>query len=199
MDPLPPQSFIPKEALTAEKARTGGIGLLLLIVILLFVLSIIAAGGAFAYTQILTKKLADQKSSLDLQKGAFDEATIKDLVRLDSRIEQAKLLLTKHVAPSAVFNFLSDNTLVNVQFTGFDYSLNADGTATIQLDGTADSFSTIALQSDALGKSSLLKDVLFSGITVEANNRISFAVHAVADPGLLSYSKQQAVTPVVTQ
>ena len=199
MDPQVSTSFIPKEALTAERARTGGVGLLFLITMLLFVLSLIAAGGVFAYTQILEKKLEDQKVSLNTQKGAFDPVTIQDLLRLDSRIEQAKLLLNKHVAPSAVFGFLSQNTLVNVQLTGFDYTLNADGTATMQLEGTADSFSTIALQSDALGKSLFLKDVIFSGITVQSNNRISFTVRAIATPTLLSYSKQQAVTPAATQ
>lgn len=196
MDPQVSTSFIPKEALNAEKARTGGVGLFLLLSLLFFVLSIISAGGAFGYITILNQTLAGQKTSLDLQKGAFDPATIQDLMRLDSRIQQSKILLTKHVAPSAIFNFLSQNTLVNVQLTGFNYLLNADGTATIQLDGTADSFSTIALQSDALGQSSLLKDVIFSGITVDANNRVSFTVTATANPGLLSYSKEQLTAPV---
>jgi hypothetical protein len=198
MDPQVSTSFIPKEALTAEKARTGGVGLFLLISILVFILSIIAAGGAFAYTGILNQKLAAQKSQLDLQKGAFDPATIQDLLRLDSRIQQSQSLLQKHVAPSAVFNFLAQNTLVNVQFTSFDYSLNADGSGTIELDGTADSFSTIALQSDALGQSSSLKDVIFSGITVDPDNRVSFTVSAAVDPSLLSYSKEQLATPAAT-
>lgn len=195
MDPQVSTSFIPKEALTAERARAGGVGLFLLIAILVFVLSLVAAGAAFAYTQVLNKQLAGQKSDLDRQKGAFDPATIQDLVRLDSRINQAKSLLQKHVAPSGVFLFLAQKTLVNVQFTSFLYQLNADGTATIQMDGSADSFSTIALQSDALGASSMLKDVIFSGITVGTDGRISFTLQAKADPALLLYSNQQLATP----
>jgi len=199
MDPQVSTSFIPKQALNAEKARTGGVGLFLLISILIFVLSIIAAGAAFAYTGLLNQRLAGQKASLDLQKGAFDPATIQDLLRLDSRLQQSRALLTKHVAPSAIFNFLAQNTLVNVQFTSFDYALNTDGSANLQLNGTADSFSTIALQSDALGKSSVLKDVIFSGINIGADNRVSFNVSAVVDPSLLSYAKEQAAAPAATQ
>jgi hypothetical protein len=195
MDPQVNTSFIPKAALTAEKARSGGIGLFLLISILIFILSIIAAGGAFAYTGILNSNLAKNKADLAQQQGAFDPATIQELLKLDSRIEQGKLLLNKHVASSALFNFLSQNTLVNVQFSSFNYLLNADGTATVQLEGSADSFSTIALQSDALGKSSALKDVVFSGIAVDTSNRVTFTVNATVDPSLISYSKQQAVAP----
>ena len=199
MDPQVSTSFIPKAALTAEKARSGGIGLFTLIALLIFILSLIGAGGAFGYTQILNQKLASQKASLALQQGAFDPATIQDLVRLDSRLVQANLLLQKHVAPSAIFNFLAQKTLVNVQFTSFDYALNSDGSAKIELDGITDSFATIALQSDALGQSSMLKDVIFSGITVDQSNRVNFTVSATVDPGLISYSKQQSAAAAATQ
>ncbi len=199
MDPQVSTSFIPKEALTAQKARTGGVGLFLLISIFIFVLSLVSAGGVFAYTGLLNQQLAKNKADLDIQKGAFDPATIQDLLRLDSRIEQSKAVLAKHVAPSGIFNYLAERTLVRVQFSGFDYNLSADGTASIQLEGTADSFSTIALQSDALGKSSLLKDVIFSGITVGGDGRVSFIVHAIVDPSLLLYSKNQLTAPAQTQ
>lgn len=192
MDPQVSTSFIPKAALTAEKARGGGVGLFFLISLLIFIISIIAAGGAFAYTGILNTKLASQKASLTLQQGAFDPATINDLLRLDSRITQAKQLLNQHVAPSAIFTFLAQNTLVNVQFTSFTYSLNDDGSASIELDGITDSFATIALQSDALGASSALKDVIFSDIGVDQTGRVTFTVSATVEPDLISYSKQQA-------
>lgn len=200
MDPQISTSFIPKEALTAQKARTGGIGLFFLLSLLVFVISLVSAGGVFAYTQLLNQQLGKNKSQLDLAKGAFEPSTIQNLVRLDSRIEQVKALLNKHVAPSALFNFLAQNTLSNVQFTSLDYALSNDGSATIQLDGTADSFSTIALQSDQMGKATGLKDVIFSGIQVETGNRVSFILHATVDPSLISYAKQQSLgTPPSAQ
>src|SRR5581483_10611153 len=137
MDPQVSTSFIPKEALAAQKARTGGVGLFFLLSLLVFVVSIIAAGASFAYAQYITKQL-------DVDRGAFDLPSIVQLQKLDTRIQQAKRLLQKHVALSGLFNFLSKNTLVNVQFTSFEYSLANDGSAAIQMDGTADSFATIA-------------------------------------------------------
>jgi hypothetical protein len=195
MDPQVSTSFIPKEALTAQKRRQGGMGLVGLIALFIFILSIVAAGAAFGYKQLLAQQIAGKQNELKVQQGAFDPATIQDLLRLDSRIEQAKVLLQKHVAPSAIFDFLSQNTLVNVQFTSFDYSLNADGSATVQLDGLADSFSTVALQSDELGKQKALKDVIFSGITIDTTGHVSFVVHATVDPSLISYSNFLAASP----
>ncbi len=192
MDPQVSTSFIPKEALAQERARAGGMGIFVLIAIIIFVLSLVAAGGAFAYGQYLTSKLAEDKSSLAAQQGAFDPKSIEDLVRLDSRLTQAKVLLSKHLAPSGIFDFLAQNTLQNVQFTSFSYSIDTDGTADIELDGTTDTFASMALQSDALGKSTLLKDVIFSDIIVGQGGRIGFVVQAKVDPDLISYSKQIA-------
>lgn len=199
MDPQVSTSFIPKKALTEQKVRAGGMGLFTLIAILVLLVSLIAAAAAFGYGQLVQKQLADKKAQLDINEGAFDPATIQVLVRLNSRLDQAKLLLAKHVAPSGIFDFLADNTLVNVQFTSMQYALNPDGTATVELDGEADSFSTVALQSDALGASQSLKDVVFSNITVEPSGRVSFVVQATVDPSLISYSKELAQTPAPVQ
>lgn len=195
MDPQVATSFIPKEALTVERER-GSIGLFMLITLFLFVVSLLAAGVVVAYTQVLNKTLADNKAQLEIQKGAFDPATIADLMRLDSRIEQSKQLLSKHVAPSAIFDLLSQDTLINVQFTSFDYKYDDTGAVSITMDGAADSFATIALQSDAFGKSSALKDVIFSKISIDTHGRVNFTVNASVDPSFISYAKQIATQPI---
>jgi len=165
MDPQVQGSFIPKQALTAT-SRGGGMGLFLLLALLVFVMSLVAAGGAFGYQQFLNKSLADKDESLRRAEGAFDAGSIQDLVRMDDRIDQAK-----------------------VQFSDFDFDLLSNGGATIALSGSADSFSSVALQSDQLGGSKVLKDVIFSGITVADGGRVNFSVNASVDPQLISYSR----------
>lgn len=198
MDPQVSTSFIPKEALTAQKRRTGGMGLVGLIGLFIFVLSVVAAGAVFGYQKLLMKQITDRQEELKIQKDAIDAPTVQILERLNSRIEQAKTLLNKHVAPTAIFDFLAQKTLTDVQFTSFDYSLNSDGSAAIELDGIADSFTTVALQSDALGNADIkvLKDVIFSGITIDpATGRVAFVVHGTVLPPLLSYSNYLAANP----
>ncbi len=188
MDPNVQGSFIPKQALSAQ-TRGGGMGLFFLVSLIIFALSLVGAGGAFAYTGILKGQLKDKDASLQLEEGAFDAGTIQDLLRTDSRIEQAKLLLQKHVSTVGIFTLLSQITEPNVQFTSMNLALNPDGSGTLTLSGSADSFATVALQSDAFGASKVLRDVIFSGIAVGQDSKVSFSVNATVESQVLLYSR----------
>jgi hypothetical protein len=193
MDPQVQPSFIPKAALNAQ-ARGGGMGLLFLIALLIFVASIVAAGGAFGYTRILEGTIANKDASLRKAEGAFDANAIQDLLRLDMRLTQARQLLSTHVAPSAILSFLSTITLQRVQYTSFDYQLQADGSANVTLNGIADSFSSVALQSDQFGASKVLRDVIFSGISVGDSGKVNFSVTSSVEPSLILYSRNLQAT-----
>src|SRR3989338_4527267 len=145
MDPNVQGSFIPKQALTAA-ARGSGMGLFFLLALLVFAASLVAAGGAFAYEVYLNSQISQKDGDLRRAEGAFDAGAIQDLVRMDARLTQARTLLRSHVSPSAIFYFLSTVTLEKVQFNSFDLAVNKNGGATMTLSGTADSFSSVALQ-----------------------------------------------------
>jgi hypothetical protein len=203
MDPQVQASFIPKKSLEMGATRGGGGfgGLVFLVALLFFVASLVAAGAAFAYTQYLNGAIVSKAKSLTLAEGAYDPGTIQDLVRLDSRLTQAKSLLGKHVAASGIFAFLSTQTLANVAFSSFDYALGDDGSAKITMQGAADSFSTVALQSDQFGGNKLLKDVVFTGITADTAGHVNFSVSATVDPDVLSYAAslgESAAVPAAT-
>ncbi|HVV15103.1 MAG TPA: PilN domain-containing protein [Candidatus Paceibacterota bacterium] len=192
MDPSLQASFIPKKPLVEARGVRGFSGLILLIAVLFFVASIAAAGGAFAYTRLLDKSLQDKKDSLVKYQEAFDLPSIQLLVRFDTRLTQARAVLNKHIAPSAIFYFLAQQTLESVQLTEFSYELKDDGSADITLSGVADSFSGVALQSDQFGASKVLKDLLFSDIAIKDSGAVSFHVTATVDSALISYAKNLA-------
>lgn len=189
MDPSVSGSFIPKKPLTSDARRLGGGGLLTLLGLLCFVGSIAAAALVFGYHTLLMRNLVQSEQSLERAEGAFDSAVIQDLVRLDQRIDQAKSLLARHVAPSLIFSILAGITLERVQFTSFDYELQSEGGAAIALSGIADSFSVVALQSDAFGASRELRDVVFSDIAVNESGRVTFTVRATVTTPNILYSK----------
>ncbi len=200
MDPQVSPSFIPKKNLETISARPSGrgTGLVLLIAILIFLASLIAAGAVFAYEKLLAQSISSKSASLALNEKAYDPAVIQELSRVDTRISQAKDLLSKHVAPSAIFGFLSQQTLEKVQFTSFGYTLGADGSGKISLKGIADSFSTVALQSDQLGASKILKDVEFSGVSVDSTTgKVGFSVAATIDSSLINYGNALSANPAV--
>ena len=186
MDPVGQGSFIPKASLTA--ASRGGMGLFFLLALIIFVISLVSAGAAFGYRQILNNTISGKDTDLRRAEGAFDAGTIQDLLRMDSRLKQARGLLQKHVAPSAILYFLSTITLERVQLNSFDMTLNKDGGASISVSGTADSFSSVALQSDQFGSTKVLKDVIVSGVSVSEIGKVTFSVNATLDSSLLLYS-----------
>ncbi len=195
MDPQAPASFIPKKPLVEARAGAGaGAGILTLVSVLLFVVSLVGAGGGFAYTGILTASIANKDASLKAAEGAFEPEVIAELGRLDARLIEVQKLLNNHMAPSGIFDFLSTITLTQVQFTNFTFQKQADGSAVITLQGTGDSFSTAALQSDQFGAARLLRDVVFSDVAISSTGKVSFSVKATVDPSLYLYSKQTAST-----
>ncbi len=197
MDPTASNSFIPKKNLEGNYSRQGrgGTGLVLLLAILIFIASLVAAGGVFAYTGILKQLIANKSASLELNKKAYDPAVIEELLSTDRRINEAQKLLGAHIAPSAIFAFLSQQTLEKVQLTSFDYSRKEDK-ITISLKGLADSFSSVALQSDQFAASKVLKDIVFSGVNVDgANGKVGFSVDATIIPSLIEYSSVLTASP----
>ncbi len=196
MDPQVQASFIPKKPLTPDRGGRGGAyGLVFLVALLMFITSIVAAGATFLYTSYLNSSLASKKDSLQKYQDSFDLSTIDTLVRFDSRINQAQTILNQHVAPSAIFFFLAQQTLAKVQLGQFSYSIGTDGTPQLDFSGTADSFNTVALQSDQFSASKSLKNVIFSDISVEQSGAVGFHVTADVDPDLVLFSKNLNVTP----
>lgn len=197
MDPTASNSFIPKKNLEGNYSRQGrgGTGLVLLLAILIFIASLVAAGGVFAYTNILKQLIVNKSASLELNKKAYDPAVIAELLNTDRRINEAQKLLTAHIAPSAIFAFLSQQTLEKVQLTSFEYAKKEDK-LTISLKGLADSFSSVALQSDQFAASKVLKDIVFSDVNIDSTNgKVGFSVEATIVPTLTQYSSVLTATP----
>ena len=202
MDPSVSSSFIPKKPLTGERGHAGAYGFILLISILVFIASGVAAGGAFVYGRILEGSLESKKKSLEAAKGAYDPGVIEDLIRLDARINQGRALLGTHVAPSSIFALLSEQTLEDVRFGSFEYTIKEDASAFVSLKGEAKDFSTVALQSDQFGGSKMLRDVIFSDITIGPEGGVGFSVSATIEPANLLYSKylgSSTVLPLPTE
>ncbi len=189
-------SFIPKKALEeTKKTSPHGVGIFSLLSYVIFIAAITLAAGTFLYSRYLGGIITKKDASLAKAKDAYEPALIDELSRLNGRIEASKEVLNNHVALSSFFDVLGQSTLKTVRFSSFSYSLGADGKVIISMEGQAESFGSIALQSDFFGKSKYIKNAIFSNLNLDRNGNVTFNLNATVDPSLIAYETVLLRTP----
>lgn len=199
MEPKFQTSFIPKQSLSSipasprKSSRSGAFALGTVITTVLFILAVGGSVLLFLYQQYLQASIKSNQESLSKAREAFEPALIKELARLDSRINSSNQILNQHIAPSALFDLLQSITLQNVQFTSFTYdSSPTQGLVHISLTGRARSFKTIALQSDLVGTNQYLKNAVISNLALDSLGGVGFSLDADVDPRTISYMNVKA-------
>ena len=198
MDQQIPTSFIPKRPVSTEPVRTSAPkSKMVSIISFLAVIAVIATGLSYGGVYLWGTQLASQKIKTDTEindaRNGIGTDFLATTKRLDARISGVQALLGKHIVVTPIFQALQDTTLRNVQYKTFTYAFVPDpktkGTLVeVTLTGTAKSYSTIALQSDAYTKSSLIRNPIFSNLTVDdKTNAISFKLVFTVLPSALSY------------
>lgn len=187
----PHASFIPKQPLaspTPSGYTRRNVSIVTLIAAIVFIGAVALAGGVFLYKQYLTQSLDNKKVSLERARAAFEPALIQELHRLDQRIEHSKDLLANHTAFSSFFDLLSSATLQNVQFKSLNLLTGPDGKVSIQMNGLARSYASVALQSDAFNKAKGVREPIFSALNLDSTGNVTFTINAVLDPALFKYA-----------
>ncbi len=184
-------SFIPKKPIVAPAGgyRTPStVNLFSLLAITLFVVVIVLSGAVFLYKNLLAKQIQSNKVTLERAKDAFDPELIEKIVRLDTRIETSKKLLSSHTALSPFFDLLSEITLNTVRFKDFSFSYQAKDKIKVEMNGQAESYASIALQSDLIGSQKYFGDTIVSDMALEPSGLVSFKIEMTVDPILVSYA-----------
>lgn len=209
MEPKFQTSFIPKAPLpTASNAgrslpRESSMTLLPTIASILFVLSLLAAGGLFGYQSYLNSQIADLDKSLKLAQTNFDQSSIQPLVVASNQIKSAKSLLAKHIAVSNLFAVLESNVLPSVQFTTFGFQRSADNKVDVSIDGAAQSYASAAKQADLFNSLSYMSNQTFSNLDLTDKGTISMKFRTTVDQSVLSYAQavqnisSDTIAPVV--
>lgn len=218
MEPNFPTSFIPKRPVSSEPVsashRSRTVGLLSFVAVIVVIATILAYGAVYLYEIRLKGQKVKIENSIDGARDGLGTEFVTDMKRLSARIEGVKSLLKSHIVVSPIFDALQETTLRSVQYKSFGYAITTDTTTKTQmvkvdLAGTAKSYATIALQSDAFSQNELIKNPVFSDLTVdEKTGRVGFKLTFNVTPTDLSYQKfvdrltasqQSAVAPAITQ
>ena len=197
MEPATPTSFIPKRPVaTAASVDTGAtgttIGILSLVVVVIIVGTALSYVGVYLYGKQSVQQKESLQKTITQAKDGLGADFISQMKRLNGRIDGVKTLIKQHVVVSPIFKVLQDTTLQSVQYKDFSYQFTNDPVAKadivkVKLSGTAKGYSTIALQADAFTRSPIIKNPVFSGLSVDDKKRVTFTLNFDIMASDLSY------------
>jgi hypothetical protein len=182
-----PSSFIPKAPLdpgTSRKKSRRNLSGFMILAIIIFILSLLLGAGAFIYNQYIQASIQNKKDKLTEVKANLQVELIEDLKRLDERLTVGEQLLNEHTAISPLFFLIEDNTLRSVRLTNFVFAdTGVDYTVTLQ--GQTDSYTSVALQADQLGKDRAIFNPIFSNFLLDPQENVFFDVTFTVAPRTL--------------
>ena len=203
-------SFIPKKSVSptgmagnAPVIRRAPSSIVMTLATIIFIVSIAAAGGLYAWKFVLTADQKSYKEQLSQRQEQFDLGLIRDLKQVNVQINTARQLMASHLAISQVFESLGRLTVEKVRFSNMELSTGTGATAgsdiKITMRGTGVDLSTVAFQSQVLGEleqyglRDIVKNPILSDPTEDEKSIVSFDFSASMNPQTLLYSK--SVTP----
>lgn len=196
-------SFIPKASLNTKQQKSPKSNTTLnvfnLLGVVILVAAIVVSIGVFLLEQFTIQSIENKKESLERARAAFQPATIKELSRLDSRLQVGSQLLSSHIAPSKLFDVIEEETLSSVRFRDFSMSEAGAGRLAITMGGEAQSFNAVALQSDRFGANDLFSEVIFSNLNIDASGNVVFNFSAAVDKDEILYLGTPRTEPQTQQ
>jgi hypothetical protein len=197
MEPSIPTSFIPKRPIDpgteVSPTRSRSVGLLSLVTFVIVVGTGIAFAGVYLYEKQLVSQKAKLVQSIGEARDGIGTEFVADMKRLDARISGVKELINNHIVVTPIFEALQATTLRSIQYKEFSYIIKTDqitktNSLVVELAGSAKNYASIALQSDAFSSNKLIKNPVFSNLTVDDKTRnINFKLSFSVDMTDLSY------------
>lgn len=192
MEPKFQSSFIPKGPIAASGNPTPSQGkdrsLVGFLALTIFSLTVLLSVGVFGYNRFLSYRISQIGSELEAARSDLDSGSLRELIKLDSRINSTGELLANHVVISPLFKFLEENTLRNVRFVELNYATTDEGLV-IRMFGQARSYAAVALQSETFNESQYFKNPVFSDLSLDEEGNVTFSFSATVDPSLISYRR----------
>lgn len=185
-------SFIPKKPIIVnDKPKKESTSIFSVIAIIILVLSVLISGLLFGYKFYLNNQIVELSKQLLQAKDSFEKDTIEELNTFNERTKSAKDILNNHVAFSKVFEVLGKITIPEVQYTKFESQINDKGILVVNVTGLASDYRSIAVQADVFSssKGSAFKNVLFSNLSKNKDNTISFNLEFNVERSVYLYSK----------
>lgn len=187
--PTIPTSFVPHPSgATSRRLSSSLTGVFGFFAYAVFGIVFILALGVFLYSRFLATNQAAKDALLVKAEAAIDQTTIESFVRLRNRLDIGSALLKKHVAFSNFFSPFETLLPTGVRFSSLHLSIDSSGTTKVDGSGIAKSFNSLAVVSTSFATKDSIKDAIFSKISVNKDNSVSFDLSATLDSKLVTFS-----------
>lgn len=180
-------SFIPNKNITGLSQDESGGGIVSVIGITLFVITVVASIGVYGYQKYLESTIANMDGELSSARETLDPALISQITQTNTQFISANELIAKHQVPSSFFSLLQSLTLKTVRFSSLSYSIGKTGLVEIKMKGSARSYATVAQQAKVFGDSPLFIAPQFSNLDLDKNGDVVFNFQAQIDKKVTSY------------
>jgi hypothetical protein len=200
MPNTPNASFIPKQgpAKHSRYVASQQLHIVTIISYVLFIATLVSAGGLFFYTKYLNTKLNKEVEVLNNDIAGFSDSDMNDVREFNVRLGQATNRLNKSVSLKAVFDALEAATAQSVQIGEFDLSRNGDDDYDIKARLITDSFDSSLFQRGLFEGSKVAKTVSVTDVTIGTGTNKTSGVSFVAHIGVPLSSVPYTVTDTVS-
>ena len=174
---------------TSGSSSGGGsaVDILVLLAVVALAASLALAAGVFLYDRFLDTNAQRKGEQLARAQQAFEPELIRELIRLDARLQAADVILGSHLAPSELFNLLEELTLQSVSYESLNYQINDDDSIQISMRGKARSVNGVALQASVFGQHNAVTNPIFSDLDFVSEG-VTFQVSATVNPSAIRYT-----------
>lgn len=153
-------AFIPKAPLTTSNMKRRPASVFFIITLSIFIVSLGATVGLFIYKNTLKNDLKEKNNEIaslksEYEASADDQDIVHQAEELGIQLNTVKGILDKHISLIPLFDFLSEHTLKDLQFTSFSFDRDAKEGPTVKLNAVATSYMSAALQREELKRCTL--------------------------------------------
>ncbi len=188
-------TFIPKKPIAAPQSTSQKVtyskpvGIVFTVSLIVLIISAALGGGVYFYKNYLIEQVSGLDSSLQKLQQNIDPKVIKEFTVVDKRLKNSETLVNQHTVLSPLFTVLRTATLPEIRYTKLDMSFNETHDLQVTLSGESDGYRSIALQSQALARTTNLKNTIFSNFVVTPKGRVSFDVTFTIPVSDLTFAK----------
>ncbi|MFH0804367.1 MAG: hypothetical protein V1896_02085 [Candidatus Zambryskibacteria bacterium] len=181
-------SFIPKGPVTEEVFKKKKAGFLGVLVVSLFISSIVISIAMYVYKGIVKSDIQNLELQLAEAEKNIDKKTINEMSQFSKKLNVAKAIVLKHQVVSKFLETLASSTVSTVQFNNFNYGNLEEGKLSVNLQGEAASYASIALQESIFSQNKYFKSISFSNLNLSDKGSVSFGLVISVDSQISAYS-----------